>query len=118
MFDSSAIVEIASGDEKIMEKYENSPLTTINLVYGEVYLCHLRAKITEETFRNMPFTLVDFSLADIEEAMKLLHTHKKTTKDFSFVDAVVYTVAKKNNLTLVTKDYGFKGLQNVEFIME
>ena len=117
MFDSSAIIEIAKGNDAVMQKYEASTLMTINLVYGEVYLYHLRAELTEESFKEIPFVLVNFSIEDIEESMKLLHKHKKITKDFSFIDAVVYTVAKKNNLTLVTKDFGFKGLSQVEFIV-
>ena len=116
MFDSSAIIEITNKNKEVIEKYKSCDMTTINLVYGEVYSYCLKTGLTDDDFRAINFQIVDFELQDIKEAMKLLHEHKKATKDFSFVDAVVYTVAKKNNLTLVTKDFGFKGLSNVEFI--
>lgn len=118
MFDSSAIIEMTNKNKEVIEKYRPYDITTINLIYGEVYLYCLKTGLTEDDFSAINFQIVDFELQDIKEAMKLLHIHKKATKDFSFVDAVVYTVAKKNNLKLVTKDYGFKGLQNVEFITE
>ena len=116
LFDSSAIIELHKGnDESLLEKYGNVSLATISLTYGEVYLYYLRKALNKNKLRES-LEIVEFTVEDMEEAMELLYVHKKKTKDFSFVGAVVYTVAKRNNLTLVTKDLGFKGLPNVEMI--
>ncbi len=48
--------------------------------------------------------------------MNLLYEQKQKIKDFSFIDALVYTIAIKNKMTLVTKDFGFKGPPHVEFV--
>ncbi len=60
--------------------------------------------------------LINYNLEDIEKAMEFLFKRKREVKDFSFIDAMIYTVAIKNNLILVSKDYGFLGLKNVEII--
>ena len=118
VFDSSAIIEMIKGNEAVIEKYQEHPLLIINLVYGECYFYCIKTGVKKEKFSAVPFQLLEYTLLDIEEAMQLLYERKKATKDFSFVDAIVYTVVKKHNLTLVTKDYGFKGLSNVEFITD
>jgi predicted nucleic acid-binding protein len=118
LFDSSCIIEILKNEPAIVEKYKDATLVTISLAYGEAYLYCLKKNLDIKQLKKFSINMVEFSLNDIEEAMELLYTHKKKTKDFSFVDAVVYTVAKKNNIVLVTKDLGFKGLSNVELIRE
>ncbi len=116
LFDSSCIIEILKNEPLVVEKYKDLILTTISLTYGEAYLYCLKKNFDIEQLKKFSVNIVEFTMDDIEKAMELLYVHKKKTKDFSFVDAVVYTVARKNNLTLVTKDLGFKGLSNVEFI--
>ena len=116
LFDSSTIIELHKGeDEKLLEKYKDISLVTIALAYGEVYLYYLRKALNKNKLKDS-LEIVEFTLEDVEDAMELLFERKKTTKDFSFVDAVIYAVAKNNNLILVTKDLGFKGLPNVELI--
>ena len=104
------------GNEQVIEKYKEHKLVTINLTYGESYYYCIRFQLKKDKFNVVPFELIEYNSENIKEAMELLAERKPKTKDFSFVDAVVYTVAKNNNLTLVTKDFGFKGLPNVEFI--
>lgn len=118
LFDSSAIIEILNNEPPVVEKYKEISLTTISLAYGEVYLYCLKTKVNKQKLKEFSFEIIEFTMEDMEEAMELLHERKKKIKDFSFVDAVIYTVAAKNNLTLVTKDFGFKGLANVEFTQE
>ena len=116
LFDSSVIIELIKGNQEIIDKYKEHKLVTINLVYGESYYYCIRAQVKKEKFSAVAFEIIEYQLKDVQEAMELLAERKPKTGDFSFVDAVVYTVAKKNNLTLVTKDFGFKGLSHVEFI--
>lgn len=115
LFDSSAIIEILKGNPATVEKYRSHLLVTINLAYGEVYYFCLKVAISQE-LKKITFELIDYSVQDIEQAMELLFQRKKQIKDFSFVDALVYTAAKNNGLILVTKDFGFKGLEGVEMI--
>ena len=116
LFDSSAIIEMFKGSTAVLEKYRDQPLLSINLVYGEVYYYCLKAKLAVENFKNIRFEIVEYTLEDIQDAMNLLFERKRNIKDFSFIDALVYIAAVKNNLTLVTKDFGFKGLPHVEFV--
>ena len=116
LFDSSAIIEMLKGNTVALEKYFDQPLLSINLVYGEVYYYCLKAKLAIEDFKKIRFEIVEYSVDDIQDAMDLLYERKRQIKDFSFIDALVYTVAVKNKLTLVTKDFGFKGLSHVEFV--
>ena len=60
--------------------------------------------------------LINYNLEDIEKAMEFLFKRKREVKNFSFIDAMIYTAAIKNNLILVSKDYDFLGLKNVEII--
>ncbi len=115
-FDSSVLIEILKGNAQIIQRYIGNPLVTINLAYGEVYYYCLKAHLALEHFRHLTFQLLSYTLADIEAAMELLYQRKQITGDFSFIDAVVYVIAKKNNCIFVTKNFGFKGLDNVEFI--
>ena len=62
------------------------------------------------------FIITAYDLEDIEIAMEFLFKRKKQIKDFSFIDSMIYTTTIKNNLILVSKDYGFTGLKNVEII--
>ena len=115
-FDSSAIIEIIKDNKQVIEKYKDAPVITINLVYGEVYYYCLKTNLDKAVLERVNFEILAYTKEDIEEAMELLYRRKKETKDFSFVDAMIYVTAKNNELVLVTKDYGFKGLAGVEFI--
>lgn len=116
LFDSSAIIEMLKGNKTVLERYNDQPLLSINLVYGEVYYYCLKAKLAVKDFKRIRFEIVEYSIGDIQDAMDLLYERKRQIKDFSFIDALVYTVAAKNKLILVTKDFGFKGLPHVEFV--
>ncbi len=117
LFDSSAIIEMLKGNALVLERYRDQPLLSINLVYGEVYYYCLKAKLAVEDFKKIRFEMVEYSVEDIQQAMDVLYERKRQIKDFSFIDSLVYAVAVKNKLTLVTKDFGFKGLPRVEFIV-
>lgn len=115
-FDSSAIIEVLNGNEVVVAAYKDAPLITIDLVYGEVYYFCLRAKIAPEQLQQISMEIVPHTLEDIKSAMELLYHRKQLIKDFSFVDALVYTVSRRAGCILVTKDFGFKGLPGVEFV--
>lgn len=116
LFDSSAIIEILKDNKELVSKYKDSPLITINLAYGEIYYYFLKNGLDIKNFKEIKMEIINYNLEDIEAAMEFLLKRKKEIKDFSFIDSMVYTIAIKNNFSLVTKDYGFLGLKNVEII--
>ncbi len=115
LFDSSAVIEILCGNQKVIEKHKDSTLFTINLVFGEVYYYYLRSEKIHE-FEKLKMEVIGYTLEHVMSAMRLLQTRKKTTNNFGFVDSIIYTVANDLGFTLLTKDYGFNGLDNVEII--
>ncbi len=117
LFDSSAIIEILKGNTVVVEKYKKFPVITISLVYGEVYYFCIKTNLDNKKFKETNFEMVDYSKGDIENAMEFLFKRKKEVKDFSFIGAMLYTITMKNKLILVTKDFGFKGLKDIEFII-
>ena len=116
VFDSSIVIEMVKDNKEVIKKYKEEPLVTINLIYGEVYYYYIRWGLNLNEFNKINFKIIDYNLEDIKNAMKLLNARKKEKINFSFIDAMIYTVAVNNGLNLVTKDTGFKGLPNVEFI--
>ena len=115
-FDSSAVIEILKDNEGVINRYKGNTIVTINLGYGEIYYYCIKEGINREKFRSIIFEIIDYNLEDIEKAMELLYRRKRETKDFSFVDSLIYTVASKMGAILVTKDLGLKGLPDVELI--
>ena len=117
-FDSSVVIEMIKDSPKVVERFKSEPLLTINLAYGEVYYYCLRAQCPIEKFEKLTFKILDYSLEHIKSAMRLLYKRKQDIKDFSFVDALLYAVSKSMGCILVTKDYGFSGLDTVEVIKQ
>ena len=87
-------------------------------MYGEVYYYCLKTNLDIKKFKEIKWEIIHYNLRDIEEAMELLFKRKKEIEDFSFIDAMVYIITKNNKLILVTKDYGFAGLNCVELIKQ
>ena len=116
LFDSSVIIEILKGNEVLVEKFKNIPLVTIDLAYGEVYYYFLRTGLNTQQVKNLNFEFLPYSRENIELAMEILLERKKSVKDFSFVDSMVYTIGTKNHLIVLTRDFGFKGLPNVDIL--
>ncbi len=116
LFDSSIMIELSKGNEHLAKQYGEEPVLTINLAYGEIYYYGLKTNLPLKEIDGLAIQCTNYDLDDIKKAMHLLYTIKKRTRDFSFIDAVLYTVAEKNKLTLLTKDKDFKGLPHVECI--
>jgi len=116
VFDSSVIIEMLANNADVITAYKDHPLITIDLAYGEVYYYCLRTSLDIPTFDSFKFEILDHNLLRIKEAMELRYMMRKRKKDFSFVDALLYIVAKHNNAILVTKDLAFKGMPNVDLV--
>jgi predicted nucleic acid-binding protein len=57
---------------------------------------------------------IEFSLQDIEAAMKLRHALRNL--ELSCADALGYHIAKKEGMKFLTGDRAFEGLPGVEFV--
>jgi predicted nucleic acid-binding protein len=90
-------------------------LTRLNLM--EIYYAILRAHgagAAHEVLEAYSAREIEFSLPDIEAAMKLRFELRKL--ELSYADALGYHIAKKEGLKFLTGDAAFEGLPGVEFV--
>ena len=115
-WDSYAIIELENGNENYL-KYSDYPviLTLFNL--AEVYwviLNQLGEKEADKVYEGYRSAVVDIDDATLKEAIKFRKKVYKNKK-ISYVDAIGYTYALRNNLVFLTGDEAFEHLENVEF---
>ena len=115
-FDTYAIIEIIRKNSNYL-KYKEEILTTSVLNVGELFY-FLSREYGEETAESWHKKLENIAMpVDLDiviKSMKFRSENKK--RKLSFVDCVGYTIAKDNNLVLITGDEGFNGLENVEIL--
>jgi uncharacterized protein len=116
-WDSYAVIELEDGNEKYL-KYSNCPviLTLFNL--AEIYwviLNQLGEKEADKVYENYRFAVVEIDDETLKEAIKFRKKVYKSKK-ISYVDAIGYTYALRNNLVFLTGDKEFENLENVEFV--
>ena len=90
-------------------------LTRLNLM--EICYAVLRmygAKAAHEVLQAYSTYEADFSLSDIEGAMKLRHELRNL--ELSYADALGYYISKKESIEFLTGDKAFKGLPGVRFL--
>jgi len=90
-------------------------LTRLNLM--EICYAVLRAhgaRAAHEVLQAYSTYEADFSLADIEGAMKLRHELRNL--ELSYADALGYYISKKEGMEFLTGDKAFKGLPGVRFL--
>ena len=117
-FDTYALVEFTGGNKNYVNLFKEGGITTkLNLM--ELYYQLLRKvgkKIAEKVYARFIANVVDFDDETIKEAMEFRLKMRQKDKDFSYVDAIGYIVAKKNRVKFLTGDKEFRGLKNVEFV--
>ena len=72
------------------------------------------AKAAHEVLEACSAYEIEFSLSDVEAAMKLRFELRKL--ELSYADALGYHISKKAGLKFLTGDRAFAELPNVEFI--
>lgn len=115
-FDTYAIIELIKINPKY-QKFQDEPLLTGVLNYGEFYYWYLRNKDkakSMEWFRRIRNELLTLETADIIKGMRIRFENGK--RKLSYVDVVGYAMALRRNLVFLTGDPGFEGLPNVEFV--
>ncbi|MBR9703664.1 type II toxin-antitoxin system VapC family toxin [Candidatus Woesearchaeota archaeon] len=95
----------------------DTKITTLSSNLAEVYYVLLRIfnkKTADHFFNKIKEIAQDIPQEIIPEAMQFRYEHRK--KKFSHADALGYTYARKHNITFVTGDKAFKGLEGVRVI--
>jgi predicted nucleic acid-binding protein len=90
-------------------------LTRLNLM--EICYAILRnhgPKAAHEVVEVYSKCEIDFSLSDVEAAMKLRHELRNL--ELSYADALGYYISKREGLDFLTGDKAFKGLPGVRFL--
>lgn len=90
-------------------------LTRLNLM--EICYAILRnhgPKAAHEVVEVYSKCEIDFSLSDVEAAMKLRHELRNL--ELSYADALGYYISKREGVDFLTGDKAFKGLPGVRFL--
>jgi predicted nucleic acid-binding protein len=117
-FDSSAWIEYFSGSKKgkivkqILEGKEH-------IFTPSICLMEIKNKYLQEGQKfqdRIDFICKNSSIIDINQEVALIAAGIKKTYKLYTVDALVYTIAKQQQSTLLTGDAHFKDLENVKLL--
>jgi len=117
-FDSSAWIEYFSGSKKgkivkqILEGKEH-------IFTPSICLMEIKNKYLQEGQKfqdRIDFICKNSSVIDTNQEVALIAADIKNTYKLHTVDALVYTIAKQQQSTLLTGDAHFKGLENVKLL--
>ncbi len=116
-YDSYAVLAYLSDSPGYATYFEKNTgvLTRLNLM--EIHYAILRghgARPAHEVLDAYSTHEIEFSLQDIEAAMKLRHELRNL--GLSYADALGYQIAKKEGMKFLTGDRAFERLPNVEFV--
>ncbi|HXW37306.1 MAG TPA: hypothetical protein VEJ36_05335 [Nitrososphaerales archaeon] len=59
---------------------------------------------------------LDYSLADIADAVKMRFELRREHRDLSYADALGYHLSRKLGLRFLTGDRAFRGLSGIEYV--
>ena len=113
-FDTYALIEITKKNPNFVIYFDEN-ITTSNFNLIELYYCILRdsdEQNAKSAYYNFKNSVIEISDEVIFDAMKM----KLKNKSLSYVDALGYNLALKNNLKFLTGDREFKNMSNVEFV--
>jgi len=116
-YDTYAVLAYLSDRPRYAAYFEKNTgvLTRLNLM--EVHYAILRehgARAAHEVLEAYSTREIEFSLLDIEAAMKLRHELRDL--GLSCADALGYQIAKKEGMRSLTGDRAFEKLPDVEFV--
>jgi len=116
-YDSYAVLAYLSDSPGYAAYFEKNTgvLTRLNLM--EIHYAILRehgARAAHEVLEAYSTREVEFSLQDIEAAMKLRYELRDL--ELSYADALGYQIAKKEGMKFLTGDRAFEKLPGVEFV--
>lgn len=116
-YDSYSVLAYLADSPGCAAYFEKSTgiLTRLNLM--EVYYAILRThgeRAAHGVLEAFSTYEVEFSLPDVEKAMKL--RHELRSLGLSYADALGYHISKKEGVKFLTGDRAFEGLPGVEFL--
>jgi predicted nucleic acid-binding protein len=115
-FDTYALIEICNGNSVYLPYLDKPYFTSLmNLYEFYYYLLKIKGEeIAESLFWRFREKVLNVNDAELFFAAKF--RRQNFQKNFSFIDAWGYAIAKLNNLKFLTGDKEFKGFDNVEFV--
>ncbi len=117
-FNTYAIIEIISGNEKY-KKYLDSEMMTTKLNLMELYYQFIKEnepKRAEYYYQKYLPNCIEISDNIIKTSMKLRYKMKKEKKNISYVDVIGYTISINEKIKFLTGDNAFKDALNVEYV--
>jgi hypothetical protein len=116
-YDSYAVLAYLSDNPGYSTYFEKNTgvLTRLNLmeIHYAIFRVH-GARAAHEVLEAYSALEIDFSLPDVEAAMKLRYELRNL--GLSCADALGYHISRKEGMKFLTGDRAFVGLPNVEFV--
>jgi hypothetical protein len=117
-FDTYALLAVYFGNASY-QGYVDCQVVTTRLNLMEAYYQLLRDQGENIASLYYDVTLhysMDFTDADVKDAMKFRLEIKRKGKNLSYMDAMGYSIASRLKIKFLTGDREFEGLPNVEFV--
>ena len=116
-FDSDVILGVSTNEERF-RGFAGAQGATTRLNLMEVYYILKRGgKNAREVFLECLPNVIEFTNEELMAAMDWRSEHfQKRTRDFSYVDALGYQVARSHGLTFTTGDRKFTGYPGVTVV--
>ncbi len=118
-FDTFALIEITRGNANYNQYINDKGIVTTKLNLMELYYCLLREhdkSIAESYFSKLNRYCIDFDDDTLKEAMQIKLKQRNANKNWSYIDALGYVIAKSMDIPFLTGDREFKDIENVIFI--
>lgn len=116
-FDTYAFFEVIEGNKAYLPYAKKVAIITTRLNLMELHYGLLLKKgqeIADRYYYELLKFAVDISDDVILRANNFRASLKK--KDLSYVDCIGYVMAKSRNVSFLTGDKGFEGVDNVEYV--
>jgi tRNA(fMet)-specific endonuclease VapC len=106
--------------ERVLQKLQNGDTFSIavpaitELLFGISFLPRAKQSLAVWDSLKFSFNYYDIDRGDAEQAAKLRVLLRRQGWQLETVDALIATIALRNNLTLLTTDKDFKGISNLK----
>src|SRR3972149_11016099 len=116
-FDTYALYETITETPIYLEYAKNVKMVTTRMNLMELYFSLLK-KYPANMIEAYYALLLKFCVAIDDEVIKkaCLFRHANRSKGFSYIDCLGYVIARTMNMTFLTGDRAFKGMDGVEFV--